>query len=155
MSLFNFADSAEPPVAILPPDVPPAPDLPPPGEGPVETPKRKKVKEPHVSTKQTFLYMYGAHPIGVDMGNFGAWLRTVEDRILKELGCTKDKDIRLADHELLKFGKWKATLGVVLSTSIDTPLAPGHYIVSPDEKEEAAALSLSKQENTVLVWGAR
>lgn len=87
----------------------------------------------------TKLYFGGAYPVGVAANTLHAYLAQIEAKVLAAApGIT---DIRLADHDALKFGKWKAVLA---SLAKEAPPPPGHYLVtSGDERIEVIGEALA------------
>ena len=121
--------------AVLPPDMPPAPV-----RTATQPSLKKAAKLPDV-TPQAGAYFYrNCFPIGVVTSPLSSYVAEIEKEVLTALNVLQFRDMRLADHDALKFGKWKAVLG---QAAIDNPPPSGHYVVGTEEKDLAVFEALS------------
>lgn len=115
---------------------------------PVETPLATKPANdgpwlevaPGLGT-QLRLY-FGCAPVGVPTQTLHAYVDQLERDVLRTLDESGLLDVRLSGHEILQFGRWKATLA---QSAVKNPPAPGHYVIPgmSGEKIQAVADALA------------
>lgn len=156
---------------VLPPDVPPAPQIvttpeaatemsaepvkrrgrPSKAQTPVTAPPEVSPTQSEPMVPEPYFYR-GCFPVGVQTTTLRAFVTLLENLVLEKFGVMKARDMRLAEHDALKFGKWKAVLSALAT---DAKLEFGHYIVGSEEKEMVVfeALSAKAANGHVIIGG--
>jgi hypothetical protein len=74
---------------------------------------------------------FGCVPVGVPVKSLQSYVRALQAEILSQAEDDSG-DVRLSDHKMLGFGKWKATLA---QAALERPPEPGLYVVGDEELE--------------------
>jgi hypothetical protein len=91
---------------------------------------RTIVLEPTPASEGLRLF-FGCVPVGVPVKSLQTYIQALQAEILSQAEDDSG-DIRLSDHKMLGFGKWKATLAQAV---LERPPEPGQYVVGEEEME--------------------
>ena len=102
--------------------------------------------DPPPAAMSVTLYFGASYPMFAKADTLHGFRDLVEAEVLRALLGAKYQpdqhtDVRAVKHPSLEFGKWKAELSA-MAKKLLPKLAPGHYLVSNEEKMQVVADAL-------------